>query len=132
MFQVTSRVHFMVLIPHGSVIAQQMTVNALVQQSNVQEIQFAIQVEHATVSINNHMNISHMRNIVHSNIILVINPIYFRFIHEHILLITLQQQSNPGKITNLAPGKLLLNKSMYETLYLSRVHARKNTYYSVF
>ena len=61
MFQVTSRVHFMVLIPHGSVIVQQMTVNALVQQSNVQEIQFAIQVEHATVSINNHMNISHMR-----------------------------------------------------------------------
>ena len=59
MFQVTSRVHFMVLIPHGSVIAQQMTVNALVQQRNVQEIQFAIQVEHARVSINNHINISH-------------------------------------------------------------------------
>ena len=49
---------------------------------------------------------------IHSKIILVMNPIYFHFIHEQILLITLQQQSNPGKITNLAPGKLLLNESM--------------------
>ena len=53
----------------------------------------------------------------HFDIIFVINPIYFLFIHEHILRITLQQQSNPGKITNLAPGKLLLNNCMYETLY---------------
>ena len=71
-------------------------------------------------------------NIVQSNIIFVLNPIYFLFIHEQILLITLQQQSNPEKITNLAPGKLLLDNCMYELLYLSRVHARKNTYYSVF
>ena len=60
MFQVTSRAHFMGLIPHGSAIAQQMTVNALPQQRNVQEIQFAIQMEHARVSINNRINISHM------------------------------------------------------------------------
>ena len=62
-FQVTPRAHFMGLIPHGSAISLQLTVNALPQQRNVQEIQFAIQVEHATVSINNHMNISHMRKI---------------------------------------------------------------------
>ena len=55
------------------------------------------------------------KTMIHSNIIFVINPIYFLFIHEHILLITLQQQSNPGKITNLAPGKLLLANCIHAT-----------------
>ena len=68
MFQVTSRAHFMGLIPHGSAISLQLTVNALPQQCNVQEIQFAIQVEHARVSINNYINISHMPNFRKFNI----------------------------------------------------------------
>ena len=50
-FQVNSRVSFIRLIPHGSAIAQQTTVNALPQRRNVQERQFAIQVEHAKVNI---------------------------------------------------------------------------------
>ena len=79
------------LILHGSAIVQLIAVNALPQPSNVQERQFATQMEHARVNIKNLNNFVDKPNIVHSNIILVINPIYFRFIHEQILLITLQQ-----------------------------------------
>ena len=122
MFQLTSltsRAHFMGLILQGSAIVQLTVVNALPQPNNVQERQFAIQMEHARVNIRNLNGINdkpQKKIIVHSNIIFVINPIYFCFIHEHILLIMLQQQSNPGKLTNLAPGKLLLDNCMYETL----------------
>ena len=60
MFQETSRAHIMRLIPQGSAMAQQTSVNALPQQRNAQERQFAIQAEHARVNINNHINIIHM------------------------------------------------------------------------
>ena len=65
--------------------------------------------------------------IIHSNIIFVINPIYFLFIHEHTLQITLQQQSNPEKITNLAPGKLLLDNCMYELFYQGYMQEKIHT-----
>ena len=51
MFQVTSQAHFMVLILHGSTKVQLTAVNALPQPSNVQERQFATQMEHARVNI---------------------------------------------------------------------------------
>ena len=60
MFQVISRAHIIMLIPQGSAMAQQTSVNALPQQRNAQERQFAIQAEHARVNINNHINIIHM------------------------------------------------------------------------
>ena len=58
MFQETSRAHIMRLIPQGSAMAQQTSVNALPQQRNVQERQFAIQMEHARVNIQNLININ--------------------------------------------------------------------------
>ena len=60
MFQVTSPAHIMRLIPQGSAMAQQTSVNALPQQRNAHEGQFAIQAEHARVNINNHIIIIHM------------------------------------------------------------------------
>ena len=56
--QVTSRANFMQLIRHGSAIVLQTIVNALPQQHNVQERQFAIQMEHARVNIQNLININ--------------------------------------------------------------------------
>ena len=56
MFQLTSltsRAHFMGLILQGSAIVQLTVVNALPQPNNVQERQFAIQMEHARVNIRN-------------------------------------------------------------------------------
>ena len=53
MFQLTSQAHFMGLILHGSAIVQLTAVNALPQPSNVQERQFATQMEHARVNIKN-------------------------------------------------------------------------------
>ena len=55
MFQINS----VTLIPYRSAIAKQAIVNALPQQSNVQEGQFAMQVEHARVNIQNPINIGH-------------------------------------------------------------------------
>ena len=60
MFQETSRAHIMRLIPQGSAMAKQTSVNALPQQRDAQERKFAIQAEHARVNINNHFNTIHM------------------------------------------------------------------------
>ena len=81
MFQQTSRAHFIGLILHGSVIVQLTVVNALPQPSNVQERQFAIQMEHARVNIRNLNDINDNPNkiSVHSNIMFGINPISFLF-----------------------------------------------------
>ena len=63
MFQVTSQAHFMALILHGSAIVQPTAVNALPQPSNVQERQFATQMEHARVNIKNLKNFKPKTNL---------------------------------------------------------------------
>ena len=57
MFQLTSQAHFMGLILQGSAIVQLTAVNALPQPINVQERQFATQMEYARVNIKNLNNI---------------------------------------------------------------------------
>ena len=142
MFQLTSRVLFIRPIPHESAIEQITLAHALPQQRNVQERQFAIQKEHARVNMTNTVNVNHdLENerlavfyqffILSSNIKFVINPIFFFLIYQQILLITIRQQSNPQKIINVAPGKLLLDCCIY-AIPSSKKMATRSTTLSLF
>ena len=66
MFQLTLQAHFMGLILHGSAIVQLTAVNALPQPSNVQERQFATQMEHARVNIKNLNNFNDKPKILYT------------------------------------------------------------------
>ena len=81
MFQVTSQAHFIGLILHGSAIVQLTAVNALPQPSNVQERQFATQMEHVRVNIKNlnNFNDKPKTKFVPCNIKFVINQKLFHY-----------------------------------------------------